>query len=190
MKIDLTNAKNRLCKEYKTVSGLEIPDRWITWFELYRDDFIEELEKFGFGDEAKFDRLILEMNEFDNVGSFLDEYELQRAELAAFGLILFDRILRAESTSVNHADLFAMHEALVECRRNITRSFFKRSDATANARKRHAETTDLKNEIFQWLGNKNGIFESEDRAAAEIMKQVPIKHSTAKRWFQEWKKLC
>lgn len=124
MELDLSNARTRLCKEYKSITGLKIEPEWSIWFELYREYFCDKLNSLGFTNEDDFVKLLEVMGQHENVGSFLYDEDEQEAELAAFGLILFDRILRAEAANVNHAKVFAMHQELMECARMVNKDWY------------------------------------------------------------------
>lgn len=131
------NAKTRLCKEYKSIRGMAIDPEWWIWFELYRDAFVTRLDKLGITDEGDFVTLLQNMDQYENVGSFLCDVELQQAELAAFGLIVFDRIMRAEKAGVNHAEVFAMHQDLIECYTPEIVDLYKSVQAQKSARVGH-----------------------------------------------------
>lgn len=115
MRDDFSNAKRYLCVDYRSISGLEIEPEWAVWFELYRDAFVAELESQGFTSDSDFARLLSDMDEYNDVGSFLGDPDEQRADMAAYGLIVFDRILRAEAAKVDHFSVFCMHQELMEC---------------------------------------------------------------------------
>lgn len=52
----------------------------------------------------------------------------------------------------------------------------------------HAENRLIKAEVFAWLDSQPP-FRFIETAATAIIKQQPIQHSTARKWFKEWKKL-
>lgn len=60
--------------------------------------------------------------------------------------------------------------------------------ARKNARKRHAETNDMKVEVSAWLDRNMQKFKSMNSAAEAIIRLQPIKFSTARVWVGEWKK--
>jgi len=131
---DFSNAKAFLCDELRSVSGLKIAPEWLVWSEMYGHAFVEKLEAKGFGSPSEFAKLLTRMDGFNNVGEFLYEAEEQEAEMAAYGLLVFDRILRAESAKVDHWSVFAMHQELIECYQFVVRDFFssvRRNQAVA-----------------------------------------------------------
>ena len=61
--------------------------------------------------------------------------------------------------------------------------------ASVNADARHKENRSMKAEVFAWLDSLTTKFTVAETAAEAITKQQPIKHITARSWFNEWKKL-
>lgn len=125
MNFDFTNARTRLGEEYKSISGLKIDLEWSVWFELYREVFCEKLDSLGFTNEADFVALLVRMDEYNNIGEFLIDQEKQQAEMAAYGLVVFDRILRSEAANVSHFAVFCMHQELHECYGFALREFYE-----------------------------------------------------------------
>lgn len=137
MGFDFSNARTRLDREYRSISGLKIEPEWDGWFEAYRDVFCEKLDSLGFTNEADFVALLVRMDEYNSVGEFLFDEDQQQAEMAAFGLVVFDRILRAEAANVSHSDVFSMHDALVECYGFEVRSCYRKNLSLRAADKRY-----------------------------------------------------
>jgi hypothetical protein len=187
MSIDFSNAWTCVNDELKTVSGLKVVDPYIGWFEIYCVDFAQVLEQHGYTSDFAWASLLEEMDRFDSFGEAVNSPTNEDLEMAAFGLILFDRILRAESNGTDYEDLFVMHEELHVCHSNSFKSQLRSATARSNAAQSHSETNKMKEEVFRWLTSENRVFKSADIAAAEIMKQVPVAHITAKRWFKAWK---
>ena len=52
----------------------------------------------------------------------------------------------------------------------------------------HVENREMKAAVFQWLETQTK-FTSNEAAATSITRQQPIAHTTARDWYQEWKKL-
>jgi hypothetical protein len=192
MTIDFSNARKRLTEENKTVGGLEIDSRWQELSKHYYLDFVDAIDSYGFTTEDQFMGLLLKVNQYDDWSKCLRNPEIEVAELAAYGLVMLDRIMRAETEGTDHAEIFEMHEQLNACRSPISIKYMATVDGLLNANRRHAETNQFKREVFQWLTDENRVFKSADSAATEIIKLVPVAHITAKRWFQKWKKgdLC
>lgn len=61
--------------------------------------------------------------------------------------------------------------------------------AKSAAQARHAETRNMKADVFKWLDSSMADFKSMDAAAQAIIKQQPITFRTARDWVGEWRKL-
>lgn len=61
-----------------------------SYYEMYRDTFLEKLWVLGIGTVQDFDSLLVEMSKCANVGDFLDE-QPDLAQLSAFGLVSTQR---------------------------------------------------------------------------------------------------
>ena len=129
------------------------------------------------------------MNGYADVGSFLYNEKEQKAELAAFGLILYERLTLAKTEKISYKDFFQMHEGLAECLSYITDGESVSARARAAANVRHAENRSMKADVFTWLNANMVNFKSMDSAAEAITKQQPITFRTARDWIGEWKKL-
>ena len=62
------------------------------------------------------------MDQYSHVGDFLYDEKSQLAEIAAFGLILFERILQAEADKESYEDYFYKNFQLSECERYVLQS--------------------------------------------------------------------
>ena len=194
MKLDFSNAGTKLGKEYRSVSGLEIDDRWALWFELYCHAFLQKLESLGFTNDADLERLLDHMNQYDDLGDFICQ-DHEHHELAAYGLVVFDRMLRAE-TKVSNFEFFNLHSELTECFVSMEKDFIEerlklsRSELLSGyAKKRHAENHATKAAVFDWLDSNMANFKSMDKAAEAVTKQQPIAFRTARDYVSQWKKL-
>ncbi len=114
MKLGFENAREHLWHNYKTVSGLD-PGSYFNWYEMYRNAFCDQLTELGFKTDDDYSRILTQMNKCSGIGDFLEEPKQQIAELAAFGLISFDRIIQAITHNASHQEIFDMHEGLAEC---------------------------------------------------------------------------
>ena len=114
MKLGFESAREHLWDNYKTVSGLD-PGSYFNWYEMYRDAFCDELTKLGFKTGDDYSRILTQMSACSSVSDFLKEPKQQIAELAAFGLISFDRIIQEITSNASHEEIFNKHEELAEC---------------------------------------------------------------------------
>ena len=165
-------------------------EEWWLWFETYAHAFVDKLDSLGVKDEADFVALLVRMDQYIYLGDLLYDEEKQGAEIAAYGLIAFDRMVRADISTISHPDLFAMHAELMECYGYVTKNEASSLFALKGANKRHAENRAMKNQVSEWLNTNMTGFKSMDSAAEAIAgKIVPIKFRTARAWVAEWKKL-
>lgn len=102
-------------EDQKTISGVKVTGNYSSWFEHYSETFYEALCSLGYTPDNGQDDLLNRMTKFSNAGEFLRRGYGQKAEMAAFGLIMFDRLVRAEAESKSYQDVFVIHEALSEC---------------------------------------------------------------------------
>ena len=187
MELGFRNARENLCHNYKTVSGLD-PGDYSTWYEVYRDVFCDKLKALGCTTDEDYSYVLTRMNKCSGVGDFLADPPQQLIELAAFGLISFDRIVRAIASNASHEKVVQIHEDLAECCMYVLEDVGLKMRARAGAKARHTENHAMKAEVFQWLDSQ-AKFKSNEAAAMAITKQQPIAHVTARDWFKEWKKL-
>lgn len=188
MKSGFENARANLWDNYKTISGLD-PGNYSTWYEVYRDVFCDKLTALGCTTDDDYSCILSRMNECFGVGDFLSDPKLQAAELAAFGLISFDRIIQAIADKASHETIFQIHEDVAECFTYVLDDVGMRARAREGARARHSENHAMKSDVFKWLDANMVNFKSMDSAAEAITKQQPIKFRTARDWTGEWKKL-
>lgn len=121
MDIDYKNALTRLVDEYQTISGLEVSSGMSGFFELYRDAFLDALADDGIGTDDALVVILERQADYQYVGEFLTEPKEQVRDLAAFGLILFDRMARLGQGPCDPETYFVMHEQLFECYEYVTR---------------------------------------------------------------------
>lgn len=115
MEIDLRQPKTRLCDQYLTVTGLPIDSRFSSYFEMYRDTFLDRLEGLGISTDAQLKDSLERVAQFEGVGDFIVNPEHQGEELAAFGLLLLDRIVRLDWGRLDPDTGFFLHEQMFEC---------------------------------------------------------------------------
>lgn len=186
MKSGFQNARANLWDNYKTISGLD-PGNYASWYEAYRDVFCDKLTALGCTTDDDYSYILSRMNACSSVGDFLGK-DPEQAHLAAFGLILFDRIIRAIAANASHETVFQIHEDLAECFTYVLEDVGLRARARAGAKARHAENRAMKVDVFQWLEVQTK-FKSIEAAATAITRQAPIAHVTARDWYKEWRKL-
>ncbi|MHB8949176.1 MAG: hypothetical protein ACYC4S_08950 [Rhodoferax sp.] len=180
MDVDFSNAKTRLCQEYKTISGLTIDLDLSSWFEMYRDVFCDKLESMGFTSDADFEQLLTSMNQYENVGSLLFDEENQ-VEMAAFGLIMFDRIIRAMAEKTSHSSLFLMHEDLFICFGFALKEFYEegvsleRRSALSAAGSKGGKTKHKNHAMLRsWvMENSNDRTPKDRKTAVALVKKLP-----------------
>lgn len=116
---DFENAKNNLWHDPRvTISGME--DR-LGWHEGYRDDFCDVLTAHGCTTPENYATLLSEMSDYSDVGDFLMSQHNQQAEMAAFGLILYERLNNAEVSKLSYKEFFDMTQGLFECHVYVTK---------------------------------------------------------------------
>jgi hypothetical protein len=97
MEFDLFKIRDNLWLNYKTVSGLPVKGEGLgSWYEMYLNVFCDELDAMRVTTDADYAALFGQMIQYKYVGDFLTDENLQRSELAAFGLIVFDRLYQME----------------------------------------------------------------------------------------------
>ena len=122
--------------ELKTISGFE--DKFL-YFESFRDEFCDALEAHGCISDQDYSVLLSEMNGYSHVGDMLYNEKDQKAELAAYGLILYERLTLAEAEKISYIDFFSMHEELALCRDLMSDMDVISTRARAAAHARHAK---------------------------------------------------
>jgi len=123
-----------------SISGLDIEEDWLTYFEMYRDVFMGRLDQLGITNEDDFVALLKTMDQYGTMGWVLCDDASQQAEYAAYGLIVFDRLMRAEKAGVSHAEFFNMTQELLECHTPIFLAQHKSIQARISGQKAHQKT--------------------------------------------------
>ncbi len=114
MKINPVEAKKNLDSE-KTVSGADLGEQYFAWDDLYQGTFYRKLISLGYDSGLMFLKLFERMNAYEFSGEFVDKPASQLQDISMFGLILFDRIVRAEAEKMSFEDVFDLHEDLSLC---------------------------------------------------------------------------
>jgi hypothetical protein len=142
---------------------------------------MDKLESGGYSNDLDFENLLIHMNQFKSVGEFIwtvsDE---QTIELAAYGLIVFDRLHNADK-NMSHIDLFDLFTELQECFSFSGREFIlegvalqrKEGHSLAGkkgADRKHAGTRAL----TEWALAKALISSGDDKKIAKTLRgQLP-----------------
>lgn len=174
-----------------TICGFKTNDKsYSGWEDMYAGQAAMTLKKFGVTTDAEINALIRIMMSFKDVGEFLlTDYKSQLPEIAAFSLVLFDRIVGAEKYGFTFEEVFVMHEGLQECYGYLIEGEERQYLARKAANIRHAENRSMKESVLRWCDAHLNDFKSMDAAAEAIAgKLVPIKFRTAREWIGEWKK--
>ena len=116
MDFDYSNAKDHLWN-YRSCSGYKVEGPGAAgWYEIYCHTFCDVLEAAGFDTNEDYCRLLTEMNQSKGCGDLSPDFAPgQSHKAAAYGLIVFDLLLRAEALPYAPRDMFALHQELVEC---------------------------------------------------------------------------
>jgi len=112
MKLDLSKARSHIY-DYRTISGLSGDGDCSDWFEMYNTIFIEDLAKRGYSSDAEIALILAEVIGYPYVGDALDHPK--PAGVAAFGLVLLDRIAATEWGRKDGTQCFHLHEHMYEC---------------------------------------------------------------------------
>jgi hypothetical protein len=148
MELDFTNAKQNLYNEYKTASGADIPDELTVYYELYRDVFCDAIEvELLLGCEFDFCKLLENASRaeyFFDLSDLIGELPHQLAHIAAFGLVVFDRLVRARTGTTDLDDFFFKHEMLFECFELVRGADQASKFGRDLANKRHAKSREAR----------------------------------------------
>ena len=124
MTLDLSNAYRNLLN-LKTASGLEIPDDMSPWFESYTNAFLNVLTNSGYNENeiniiVKIIHEDSEQYSYNNQLARSDPRDFGPEEInekhrcAAYGLLVFDEIIRLFKNPTDQSLIFAYHELLIE----------------------------------------------------------------------------
>lgn len=174
-----------------TISGFEVSgSSYVGWEEAYHGNAAFVFQKHGITTDFEINTLIKKMICFDDAGEFLlTETKTQLPDIAAFCLVLFDRIVCAEKYGLTFEEVFVMHEALLECNGYLFEGDERKEFAKKAAHARHKENREFKLKVFEWCDCNISRFTSMDDAAQDIAETfVPYKFRTVREWIGEWKK--
>ncbi len=186
MKPSFPNARTNLYENMLTIGGLDPGNDFIGVYEIYRHPFCDQLELLGYKSDNDYSIILSQMNECQDVGDFLCDEKTQLAEIAAFGLILFERIIQAIKANANHIAVFYMHEALAECLAfvledsGIRRRARASAKAAADARHDKPGNSRDKREAIRTLW-ASGKFSSRDLCVEQESAALNMSISTARK---------
>lgn len=147
------------------------------YFELYRERFtailyacIEEQSekdlKKAYGD------VFCRADQCDVVGDIVSDGPSDYALLAAFGLVLFDR-LNAHWESLSKQDLFFVHEQIFECYVLSSRLIDRTEDARERANKQHAGRREAKHFVVaEWETHRQAYNSNKSAFARDYVRRV------------------
>jgi hypothetical protein len=136
VEIDFLKARKRLVEEGQTISGIN-GHACPNLFEMYRDNFLDMLEANGYETDESLAKILEAQNDYQYVGDFLAEPLDQLCELAAFGLILQDRIALTGWGQFDFERCYFLHEQMFECFEYVMDSRKRSRNARENAALRH-----------------------------------------------------
>lgn len=166
-------AKQRLEEEYLTVSGRSVERDISSYFEMYRDTFLDELEKCGIRTDLQLARVLTQMNVNSNVGDFLDTRDDQKIELSGFGLILLDRMAAIRWGKDDPMACFVLHEQLFECFEYVMDAMKRRATARRAVSARHASTIPAKQFVeTEWAVNRGAYGENKSAFARDYVRRI------------------
>lgn len=174
MKLSFPNARANLWENLTTISGLDPGGNFYAWYDMYTDEFCKQLTSLECTSDEDYSVILTRMNEFSHVGEFLCDEKTQLAELAAFGLILFERIIQAIADKDSHEAVFDMHEGLAECLAYVMEGAGIRSRARAagllGGRTRAGKYEPLK----IWALEKASVMRGDDKGIARrLLAELP-----------------
>lgn len=112
---DFRDAKKNLWGLKKTASGMALDDTHYSFpHECLRTSSCVLLDLLGCKSAKDYSVIFTRMNEFVHVGQFWDDDNPQLADIAAYGLIMFERIMQAEADKASYEEYFLLHEQLSE----------------------------------------------------------------------------
>jgi hypothetical protein len=112
---DFRDARKNLWGLKKTASGMALDGTHYSFLhECLRASNCVLLDLLGCKSAKDYSAIFTRMNEFSHVGEFWDDENPQLADIAAYGLIMFERIMQAEADKASYEDYFLLHEQLSE----------------------------------------------------------------------------
>ena len=195
MELNFENAKQNL-DDYKTASGADIPDNFGIYYEMYRDVFCDAIDvELLLGCEFSYPRLLTNASRAEYMFDLLELVEglpNQMAHIAAFGLVLFDRMVRARYGSTDAGILFDMHETLFECFELVREVEHGSNYARTLANRRHEPGRRAKAFVCaEWIKHKdayNGNKSEFSRAYVGRVRNEFVVDITEKQMREVWLK--
>ncbi len=201
MSFDLLDAKDNLYN-LRTISGL-IPDGTMNgWIEMFREPFLDKLESLGFNTSAELAGVLDRMIDYEDAGEFLLWPESnQDCEMSAFGLILFDRLVRLRNSNAPVDDCLNKLFQLFECYGYVLRDdrkslkFFRTEFARAGALGMLAKDPKQKEkalvrECWELWQSEPKRYTGKAAFALDMLGKFESLKSQAviERWCREWEK--
>jgi hypothetical protein len=169
----------------KSISGFSIYELSDLPIEAYRDTFLEVLD----GDPRRAVVLLEQMQMLDSVGDFIGGSANQQFELAAFGLILMDRLIQNKVDRKDGWESMFLYEQMMECQELIrlpSPETVRRDIIERAARERHKENHAMKRQAIEYYEAHRLEYSSIDAAAAAIARKiVPVTFRTVQGWISE-----
>jgi hypothetical protein len=192
MKPDFKSAWTTTCDGKVTLSGIELDTHVGTTIEVYRLVFLEHLETSAFNTDEALEPLLEEMNEFMYVGDFLAQPESQLNELAAFGIILIDRIALTGWGKYDYEACFDFHEQLFECYEHVIDRYKRVNQAKRASSERHKKNRIAKKFVAdEWQEHRNAYKNNKSDFSRHYVRILIKDHDvtiTEKQLREEWLK--
>lgn len=193
MATSFLNARENLWVKLTTISGIDCGDEFYAWYDLYTNEFCKQLSKSGFNTDAEYSEILTRINEYSHVGEFLFDEDKQLADLAAFGLVLFERIIQAIANQASHETVFDMHEELAECLSYVVAGTGARGMARKAALARHAADPKQLDKVLirecwdEWQ-KKPDRYEGKAAFARDMLDKFPTLKSqpVIAGWCKKW----
>lgn len=173
MHFDLKEAR-RLLYDYRTLNGIKVEDDSIaSYFEMYRDTFLDCLDRAGFGSEEQLAELLSVVIEYSFVGDFLDEPTESLPELSAYGLVLLGRMADLDWGRAGAVECFVLHEQLFECFEYVRDAEKRRASARKSANHRHTKTRDAKAFVIgEWQTHRAAYRHNKSAFARDYVRRL------------------
>ena len=135
------------------------------------------------------DVFVRKMSKCRSLGSLLADHKAQRADIAAFGLVLIDRFVKKAEAGADGWDCILDWAAIEECMGYVYNDHLVSSQSREAAGARHHENRELRNQAIQHYIAHEASYKSMDAAATAIAgKIVPVTFRTVRNWISEHRK--
>lgn len=173
-----------------TATGNEIRPELEDYFETYRERFLEILDACVPGGSSNdFSEIFTKADQHSSIGDFLGDDTAQYPLLAAFGLVLFDRI-NSDWDILDKAELFFLHEQIFECFDLCGRRTIRKEDARMKALKGHSKRRMAKGFVIsEWEAHREAYGYNKSAFARDYTRRVFHEYSisvTEKQMREVW----